>query len=82
MRELVCNGQLWARVSLRQLRSHNVEQLDYLAANSLAKIQEMTAIIQYNLTSAQSFCSQDYHNKSLMMILGRAGVLFWENEQT
>ena len=30
--ELVCNGQLWARAALRQLRSYNVEQREYLAA--------------------------------------------------
>ena len=34
----------------------------------------MTAVIQYILTSTQSFGSQDYYNKSLMTIL--AGVLF------
>ena len=28
------------------------------------------------MTSAQSFSSQDYYNKSLMTIPGRAGVLF------
>ena len=43
---------------------------------------EVTAVIQYILTSAQSFGSQDYHNKSLLAILGLAGVLFCENEQT
>ena len=26
MRELTCNGQLWATAAVRQLRSHNVEQ--------------------------------------------------------
>ena len=31
---------------------------------------EMTAVIQYILTSAQSYSSQDYYNKSLMTILG------------
>ena len=36
----------------------------------------MTAVIQYILTSAQLFSSQDYYNKSLMAILGLAGVLF------
>ena len=41
-----------------------------------------TAVIQYILISAQSFGSQDCHNKSLMMILRFAGVLFCENEQT
>ena len=46
-------------------------------SNSLAIMQEMTAIIQYVLTSAQLFGSQDYYNKSLMMmILGLAGVIF------
>ena len=42
----------------------------------------MTAVIQYISTSAQSFGSQDYYNKSLITILGLAGVLFCENEQT
>ena len=37
---------------------------------------DMTAVIQYLLTSAQSFGSQDYYKKSLMTILGLAGVLF------
>ena len=36
----------------------------------------MPAVIQYVLTSAQSFGFQDYYNKSLMTILGLAGVLF------
>ena len=35
----------------------------------------MTDVIQYILTSAQSFGSQDYCNRSLMTILGLAGVL-------
>ena len=38
----------------------------------------MTAVIQYILISAQSFGSQDYYTKSLMTILGLAGVLFWK----
>ena len=42
---------------------------------------EMTDVIQYILTSVQSFGSQDYHNNSLMTILGLAGILFCENEQ-
>ena len=40
----------------------------------------MTAVIQYILTAAQSFGSQDYYKKSRMIILGLAGVLFCENE--
>ena len=43
---------------------------------------EITTVIQYILTSAQSFGSQDYYNKSLMTILGLAGVSFCENKQT
>ena len=42
----------------------------------------ITAVIQYILTAVESFDSQDYYNKSLMMIFGLAGVLFCENEQT
>ena len=41
----------------------------------------ITAVIQYILKEAQSFGSQDYYSKSLMVILGLAGVLFCENEQ-
>ena len=68
-------------MALRQLRIHYVEQGEFFR-NSLAKIRETTAVIQYILTSAQSFGSQGYCNKSLMAILGLAGVLFSENEQT
>ena len=42
----------------------------------------MTAVIQYNLTLAQSFGSQNYYDKSPMTILELAGVLFCEIEQT
>ena len=42
---------------------------------------EMTAVIQYILTAAQSFGSQDYYKKSWMIMLGFAGVLFCEDEQ-
>ena len=42
---------------------------------------EMTAVIQYILTAAQSLGSQDYYKKSRMTILGLAGVLFCQNEQ-
>ena len=41
----------------------------------------MTAVIQYILTVAPSFCCQVY-NKSLKTILGLVGVLFCDNEQT
>ena len=34
------------------------------SSNSLVKTKEMTAVIQYFLTAAQSFGSQDYYKKS------------------
>ena len=44
---------------------------------------EITALIQYILTAAQSFgYFTNYYNKFLKMILGLAGVLFCKNEQT
>ena len=42
---------------------------------------EMADLIQYILTTAQSFGSQDYNNKSLHMTFGLAGLLLLENEQ-
>ena len=42
---------------------------------------EMTAVIQYILTAAQSLGPQDCYKKSQMTIFGLAGVLFCENEQ-
>ena len=49
--------------------------------NSLGKTMEITVVIQHILTATQSFGFQDYCKKSRMMILGLAGVLFFENEQ-
>ena len=43
---------------------------------------EITAVIQYILVAAQLFGSQDYYNRSPMMIPGMAGVLFFEKEHT
>ena len=48
------------------------------SSNSLVNTMEMTAAIQYILTTAQWLGSQDYYKKSGMTILGLAGV---ENEQ-
>ena len=56
--------------------------MSVFCSNSLVKPMNLTAVIQYNLTSAQSFGSQDYYNKSLMTILEPAGVLFCKNGQT
>ena len=53
-----------------------------ISRNTLVKTMEMTAVIQYILTAAQSFDCRDYFNKFLMTIGGLAGVLFFENEQT
>ena len=51
------------------------------SSNSLVNTTEMTTAIQHILIATQSLGSQDYYEKSRMMILGLAGVLFWENEQ-
>ena len=50
--------------------------------NSLVNTMDMTAAIQYILTTTQSLGSQVHYKKSRMTILGLAGVLFCENEQT
>ena len=51
------------------------------SSNSFVNIMDMTAVIQYILTAAQSLGSQVYYKKSRMTILGLAGVLLCENEQ-
>ena len=81
MRELVCNGQLWARAPLRQFHSYTLQGriARALSNSSLVNNMEMMAAIQYILTAAQSLRSQDYFKKS--RILGLAGVSFCENEQ-
>ena len=48
---------------------------------SLVNTLDMTAAIQYILTTAQSLGSQVYYKKSRMTIFGLAGVLFYENQQ-
>ena len=52
------------------------------SSNSLVNTMDMTAAIQYIFTTAQLLGSQVYYKKSRMTILGLAGVLFCENEQT
>ena len=37
MRELVCNGQLWARAVLRQLRSYKVGQREHFPETGWGK---------------------------------------------
>ena len=51
------------------------------SSNSLVNTMDMTAAIQYILTTAQSLGSQVYYKRSRMTILGLACVLFCENEQ-
>ena len=88
MRELVCNGQLWARAAVRQLRSHNVEQLEYLA-HDVEQREYLTSRYEYIWENPGNYCcysiyfdistivwSSRFYNKSLMAILGLAGVLF------
>ena len=45
------------------------------SSNSLVNTMDMTAAIQYILTTAQSLGSQVYYKKSRMTILGLAGVI-------
>ena len=77
MRELVCNGQLWAEAAL-QLQGRIARAF---SSKSLANTMDMTAAIQYIFTAAQSLGSQVHHKKSRTTIPGLAGVLFCENEQ-
>ena len=51
------------------------------SSDSLVKAMEIRVVIQYILTTTQSFGSQDYCKKSRMTILSLAGVLFYENGQ-
>ena len=72
MRELVCNGQLWARAkTASQLQGRTARSF---SSNSLVKTMEMTA-------ATQSFGSQDYCKKSRMTILGLVGVLFYRTSR-
>ena len=51
------------------------------SSNSLMNTMDMTAPIQYILTTTLSLGSQVYYTKPRMTILGIAGVLLCENEQ-
>ena len=51
------------------------------SSNSVVNTMEMTAAIQYILTTAHSLGSHDYYKKSQMTIIGLACVLFCQNEQ-
>ena len=52
------------------------------SSNTSVNSMNMTAAIQYIVTTAQSLGSQVYYKKSQMTILRLAGVLFCKNEQT
>ena len=52
-----------------------------LSINSLVNIVDITPVIQYISTAAQSLGSQVYYKKSRMTILGLSCVLFCEKEQ-
>ena len=60
MGALVCNGQLWVRAvvikTASQLQGRTARAF---SSNSLVKTTEITIVIQYILTAAQSFGSQD-----------------------
>ena len=81
MRELVCNGQLWARPGLRQVRSYKVEIARALSSNILVNTMDMIAAIQYILTAAQSLGSQVYYKRSQLTRIWLDSVLFCENKQ-
>ena len=51
------------------------------SSNSWVNTMDMTVVIQYILTAAQSLGSQVYYKESRLTILGLAGVLFCEKEQ-
>ena len=79
MRELVCNGQLWARAVLRQLCSYKVGQREHFSATIWGKTMEITVVIQYILTATQSFDSQEVSNDDTLacwciILRGRAGI--------
>ena len=61
IKELVCNGEHWARAALRQLRSRIARAF---SRNSLVNTMDTTAAIQYILTAAQSLGSQVHYQKS------------------
>ena len=65
MRELVCNGQLWASAVLRQLHSHKEGQREYFQQQFDENHGKKTTVVQYFLTEAQLFGSQDYFNPIL-----------------
>ena len=46
------------------------------SSSSLVKSMEITAVIQYILTAAQSFGSQEYCNMSMIMMLGHILVCY------
>ena len=66
---------------LKTKRYHDINLGDITASPFLVKTMGMTAVIQYILTAAQSFGSENYYKKSRMTILGFVVVLFCENEQ-
>ena len=81
-RTFLCGRTGMHRATLGKSGSEAASQLQgrivrAFSSNSL----DMTAAIQYILTAAQLLGSQVYYKKSLMSILGLAGVLFCENEQ-
>ena len=70
------------RATLRQLRSYKQGLIARaFSSNSLVNTMEITAVIKYILTAAQSLGSLDYYKRSRMTVFGLASVLFSENEQ-
>ena len=74
-------GATLARAALRQFASYKVDS-ESIFQQRFGEYHGDDGCFQYILTAAQSLGSQDYYKKSRMTILGLAGVLFCENEQT
>ena len=81
MGELVCSGGTLGKSGSEVSSQLEGQIARAFSSNSLVNTMDMTAAIQYILTAAQSLGSQVYYKRSLMTILGLAGVLFCENEQ-
>ena len=65
MRELICNGQLWASRGSEAAPQLQGRIARAFSSNNLVNTLEITAAIQHNLAAAQSLGSQDYTIKSL-----------------
>ena len=78
MRELVCNGQLWAKVAQPVGARSDSESI---FQQQFGEYHGDDVCYSIDFAAAQSLGSQDYHKNPRMRILGLAGILFCEDEQ-